>query len=156
MAQPNALVCAELFVKLILSDWSLMPMLAQVTAAASRLVGAVVDASDPKAPAFITVRLQLRGDHLLVEVDHELTAVSAPVAQPGERVGVEQLGRSRTTWCQLPLPSGMSAGQVRLPRRGDRRTLVDEPVSGEPVAADPAVLDRLLTQLSGWSGPSQR
>lgn len=152
VAQPNAMVCAELFVKLILSDWSLMPMLKQATAAAGRLVGAVVDASDPRTPAFLTLRMQLRGDHLLVEVDHELTAVAAPMAQPGERVGVEQLGRSRTTWCQLPLPGGMSAGQVRLPRRGDRRTLVDEPVSGDPVAADPAVLERLLTQLSGWSG----
>ncbi|NBH09172.1 ATP-binding protein, partial [Amycolatopsis sp. SID8362] len=33
----------------------------------------------------------------------------------------------------------------------DRRTLVDEPVSGDPVAADPQVLERLLTRLSGWS-----
>ncbi len=153
VAQPNAVLCAELFVKLILSDWSLLPMLEPVTAAAGRLVGAVIDASDPKAPAFITVRLQLRGEVLLVEVEDELPAIAPPVAAPGQRVGVAMQGRTRVSWCEVPLPGGMSAGQVRLPRRGDRRTLVDEPVSGEPVGADPAVLERLLTQLSGWSGP---
>ncbi|MFE3780782.1 hypothetical protein ACFXPA_21730, partial [Amycolatopsis sp. NPDC059090] len=63
---------------------------------------------------------------------------------PGERGG-------STTCCELALPGGISAGQVRLPRRGDRRTLVDEPVSGEPVTADPQVLERLLNRLSTWS-----
>ncbi|WP_275291941.1 ATP-binding protein [Amycolatopsis sp. La24] len=149
VAQPSAVPCTELFVRLILTDWSLMPMLDQVTNAAVRLVGDVVDQSSPSAPAFVTVRLQLRGDRLVIEVDDDLVAPTPP---RDERIGVRPGERGgRTTWCELALPDGISAGQVRLPRRGDRRTLVDEPVSGEPVTADPQVLERLLNRLSTWS-----
>jgi hypothetical protein len=155
VAQPSALPVTELFVRLILTDWSLRPMLDEVTAAAKRLVGAVIDAGDPKAPPFVTLRLRLRAEVLVVEVDDDVPGLPAPQARPGERVGVDPApGGGRTTWCELPLPGGMTARQVRLPRRQDRRTLVDEPVSGEPVAADPEVLERLLTRLSGWSGQS--
>lgn len=153
VAQPSALPVSELFVRLILSDWSLKPMLEQVTATARRLVEAVIDAGDPKAPAFVTLRLRLTAEVLLVEVDDNLPHLPPPQAVPGERVGVDPApGGGRTTWCELPLPGGMTAKQVRLPRRGDRRTLVDEPVSGDPVTADPQVLERLLSRLSGWSG----
>ncbi|MEC3982130.1 ATP-binding protein [Amycolatopsis sp. H20-H5] len=152
VAQPSALPCTELFVRLILMDWSLLPMLAQVTATAGRLVGAVVDASSAAAPAFITVRLRLQGEMLVIEVDDDLPDLAPPRSTPGERTGVDRHApHGRTTWCELPLPGGLTAGQVRLPRREGRRTLVDEPVSGAPVAADPAVLERLLTRLSGWS-----
>ncbi|MEV5718215.1 ATP-binding protein [Amycolatopsis mediterranei] len=155
VAQPSALPVTELFVRLILTDWSLLPMVEQVTATARRLVEAVVDASDPKAPAFVTLRLRLRAEVLSIEVDDDIPGRPDPQARPGERLGVEPAdGGGRTTWCELPLPGGMTARQVRLPRRQDRRTLVDEPVSGDPVAADPEVLERLLTRLSGWSGQS--
>ncbi|GHG08567.1 MULTISPECIES: ATP-binding protein [Amycolatopsis] len=155
VAQPSALPVTELFVRLILTDWSLLPMLEQVTATAKRLVEAVVDASDPKAPAFVTLRLRLRAEVLSIEVDDDVPGRPDPQARPGERLGVEPAeGGGRTTWCELPLPGGMTARQVRLPRRQERRTLVDEPVSGDPVAADPEVLERLLTRLSGWSGQS--
>ncbi|MDT7804407.1 MAG: hypothetical protein QOI78_7840 [Actinomycetota bacterium] len=153
VAQPSALPVTDLFVRLILTDWSLKPMLDQVTATARRLVEAVIDAGDPKAPPFVTLRLRLSAEYLLVEVDDNLPRLPAPQARPGERIGVDPApGGGRTTWCELALPGGMTAKQVRLPRRGDRRTLVDEPVSGDPVAADPQVLERLLTRLSGWSG----
>jgi hypothetical protein len=153
VAQPSALPVTDLFVRLILTDWSLKPMLDQVTATARRLVEAVIEAGDPKSPAFVTLRLRLSAEYLLVEVDDDLRHLPAPQARPGERIGVEPApGGGRTTWCELALPGGMTAKQVRLPRRGDRRTLVDEPVSGEPVTADPQVLERLLTRLSGWSG----
>lgn len=155
VAQPSALPVTELFVRLILTDWSLLPMLEQVTATAKRLVGAVVDASDPKAPAFVTVRLRLHAEVLSIEVDDDVPGRPDTPARAGERQGVAPAdGGGRTTWCELPLPGGMTARQVRLPRRQDRRTLVDEPVSGDPVAADPEVLERLLTRLSGWSGQS--
>jgi hypothetical protein len=155
VAQPSALPVTDLFVRLILTDWSLRPMLEQVTASARRLVEAVIDAGEPKSPAFFTLRLRLRADVLVVEVDDDLPGLPAPQATPGERVGVVAAeGGGRTTWCELALPGGMNARQVRLPRRQDRRTLVDEPVSGAPVAADPQVLERLLTRLSGWSGDS--
>ncbi|WP_033287590.1 hypothetical protein [Amycolatopsis jejuensis] len=149
VAQPSAVPCTELFVRLILSDWSLLPMLDQVTNAAVRLVGDIVDQSRPAAPAFVTVRLQVRGEMLVVEVEDDLPA---PIPPRDTRIGVRPGPRGgRVTWCELPLPGGMSAGQVRLPRRGDRRTLVDEPVSGDPVTADPQVLERLLNRLSSWS-----
>lgn len=155
VAQPSALPVTELFVRLILTDWSLLPMLEQVTATAKRLVEAVIDASDPKAPAFVTLRLRLRAEVLSIEVDDDVPGRPDTPARPGERLGVSAAdGGGRTTWCELPLPGGMTARQVRLPRRQDRRTLVDEPVSGDPVAADPEVLERLLTRLSGWSGQS--
>lgn len=153
VAQPSAVPCAALFVRMILTDWSLKPMLDQVTAAAGRLVGAIVDASVPGVPAFLTLRLRLQGGMLVVEVDDDLLDPAPPRSGPGERVGVEPHGfRGRTTWCELDLPGGMTAGQVRLPRREGRRTLVDEPVSGEPVATEPEVLERLLSRLSDWSG----
>ncbi len=155
VAQPSALPVTGLFVRLILTDWSLLPMLEQVTATAKRLVEAVIDASDPKAPAFVTLRLRLRAEVLSIEVDDDVPGRPDTPARPGERLGVVPAdGGGRTTWCELPLPGGMTARQVRLPRRQDRRTLVDEPVSGDPVAADPEVLERLLTRLSGWSGQS--
>jgi hypothetical protein len=145
VAQPSALPVTELFVRLILSDWSLLPMLEQVTATAKRLVETVIDAGDPRSPAFVTLRLRLRADVLAVEVDDDVPGLPEPKAGPGERVGVTPgPGGARTTWCELPLPGGINARQ-------DRRTLVDEPVSGDPVAADPQVLERLLTRLSGWS-----
>ncbi|WP_290055406.1 ATP-binding protein [Amycolatopsis solani] len=152
VAQPSALPVTELFVRLILTDWSLRPMLEQTTAAARRLVEAVIEAGNPKAPPFVTLRLRLSAAVLVVEVDDDVPGLPEPKAGPGERVGVEHgAGGARTTWCELALPGGMNAKQVRLPRRQDRRTLVDEPVSGEPVTADPQVLERLLTRLSGWS-----
>lgn len=152
VAQPNAVLCTELFVRLILSDWSLRPLLDQAKTAATRLVSAVVDAADQAAPPFLTVRLRLRADVLVIEIDHDIAGLSAPTPAPGERTGVApgETG-GLTSWCELPLPGGLSAGQVQLPRRGGRRTLVDEPVSGDPVGADPEVLERLLTRLSGWS-----
>ncbi|HWD05272.1 MAG TPA: ATP-binding protein [Amycolatopsis sp.] len=152
VAQPSAVSCTELFVRLILTDWSLLSMLDQVTATTSRLVGDVVDQSPRSAPAFLTVRLQIRGAALVIEIEDDLIAPDPPRTAPGERIGVEPTRHGRLTWCEMPLPSGMSAGQVSLPRRQDRRTLVDEPVSGAPVAADPEVLERLLNRLSGWSG----
>ncbi|MGW4489681.1 ATP-binding protein [Amycolatopsis sp. NPDC004368] len=152
VAQPSAVPCTELFVRLILSDWSLLPMLDQVTATTARLVGDIVDQSNPAAPAFITVRLQLRGETLVIEIEDDLVGPNPPRTAPGERIGVEPLRAGRLTWCEMTLPGGMTAGQVRLPRRQERRTLVDEPVSGAPVAADPEVLERLLNRLSGWSG----
>jgi hypothetical protein len=155
VAQPSALPVTELFVRLILTDWSLLPMLEQVTATAKRLVEAVIEAGDPKSPAFVTLRLRLRAEVLAIEVDDDVPGLPAPQAMPGERIGVVPAdGGGRTTWCELALPGGINARQVRLPRRQDRRTLVDEPVSGEPVAADPQVLERLLTRLSGWSDSS--
>ncbi|GAB3149991.1 ATP-binding protein [Amycolatopsis sp. NPDC004378] len=154
VAQPSALPVTELFVRLILTDWSLLPMLEHTTATAKRLVEAVIEAGDPRSPAFVTLRLRLRAEVLVVEVDDDVPGLPEPkVVGPGERVGVTHgAAGARTTWCELELPGGMNARQVRLPRRQERRTLVDEPVTGDPVAADPEVLERLLNRLSGWSG----
>jgi hypothetical protein len=156
VAEPSARLVTELFVRLMLTDWSLGPVLKQATAVALRFVGAVIDAGDPAAPPFLTVRLVLRDEVLVIEVEDDLAALAAPQAGPGERVGVlPRTGGGRTTWSELPLPAGLNAQQVRLPRRGERRTLVDEPASGEPVAVEPAMLGRLLAGLSGLPGPNR-
>ncbi|MFE3780781.1 ATP-binding protein, partial [Amycolatopsis sp. NPDC059090] len=130
VAQPSAVPCTELFVRLILTDWSLMPMLDQVTNAAVRLVGDVVDQSSPSAPAFVTVRLQLRGDRLVIEVDDDLVAPTPP---RDERIGVRpgERGGRTTGWVQA-LTGGGWGGPVALPRPGAPRTVVDGARVGGP------------------------
>ena len=156
VGEPSARLVTELFVQLMVTDWSLRPVLKQATAVALRLVGAVIDAGDPAAPPFLTLRLMLRDELMVIEVEDELPMLAAPQPGPGERVGVRpRAAGGRTTWCELPLPAGLNARQVRLPQRGARRTLVDEPASGEPVAVEPAMLGRLLAGLSGLNGPDR-
>jgi hypothetical protein len=51
----------------------------------------------------------------------------------------------------LPLPTGLSAPEVSLPRRGGRRSLVDEQFDGTQGPVEPAVLQRVLSSLTQWS-----
>jgi hypothetical protein len=60
-------------------------------------------------------------------------------------------GRGNLFWCELPLPTGLTAGAVSLPRRDNRRSLVDEQMAGDRDEANPAVLQRVLSSLNQWS-----
>jgi hypothetical protein len=125
VALPSAVNCAELFVRFALTEWSLRGLLDEATHAARQLVNAAVVNADPRSPGFLTVRLRLEGDRLVIEVDD-----------------------GRLAWHELPLPTGMSAAAVRLPRREQRRSPAAERLGDEPSEVDPQVIQRIFTALS--------
>jgi hypothetical protein len=151
VAMPSAVNCASLFARFTLGEWSLLAMRQETEDVLNRLVSSVVDETDSKSPGFLTIRLQLTGDRLLVEVEDDLPARprAASPSLGGKRSGVVPLqGRGKITWCELPLPTGMTASGVSLPRRDSRRSTITEEMKGERVEVDPQVMERILTGLS--------
>jgi hypothetical protein len=124
VALPTAINCAELFIRFALTEWSLRDMLDQASDVVRELTDAAVEVANPKQPAFITVRARVANDRLIVEVES-----SRPTRAPdnlngpnGWRAGVVGLrGTAQVAWCELPLPTGMDASSVPLPRRHHRR-----------------------------------
>lgn len=124
VALPTAVNCAELFIRFALSEWSLKAMLDEASDVARDLTDAAVEVADPKRPAFITVRARVHSDRLVIEVES-----SRPTRKPdnlngpnGWRAGIVALrGTHQLAWCELPLPTGMDASSVPLPRRHHRR-----------------------------------
>jgi hypothetical protein len=133
VALPTAVTCTELFVQFALSEWSLLEMQGQVKQVARDLVNAVVANNDPRAPRFLTVRLSLAGGSLTIEVED------------GE-----------ISWRELPLPGGLSAEAVQLPRRSRQRkaALPESPVDEAPSSdVDPDVIRRVFAALSRSAEP---
>lgn len=150
VALPSALKCTDLFVRFSLTEWSLLAMLDDTLSAARRLVNAVVEVTDARRPGFVTVRLRLSGDCLVIEVEDDHPALAhadAPVVD-GRPTGVVELnGRGRLVWCEVPLPTGLTADRVRLPHRDERRSHVPEPAPGQAAGPDPDLVDRVLVGL---------
>lgn len=152
IALPSAVNCTDIFVRFALAEWSLRPLADEAVQAASHLVQTAVDHNDPKSPSMITVRLRLRGDCLVIEVEDERMADEPTV--PGEladyRSGIEEMaaGRGKRVWCELPLPGGVDASAVPLPRRERKRSALAEKLPAEATEVDPQVMERLLTGLS--------
>jgi hypothetical protein len=125
VALPSAVNCAELFVRFTLTEWHVAEIIDDARETAKRLVQAVIATVDEDAdPTMITVRLRLRGSTIVVEVQDDRPApkLLAPRSLASKRTGVESLSRGRQlVWCELPLPSGMDATVVPLPRRGTTR-----------------------------------
>ncbi len=152
VALPSAVNCADLFVRFSLTEWSLRDLFDEAADAARTLVRAVVDRTDEKDPGFVTVRLRLSGDCLVVEVeDDQLDRIhdEAPTVAGRSTGAVPLEGRGKLVWCEVPLPDGVTANQVRLPRRDERRTSQVPEAAGESPATgpDPQFMDRLLTGL---------
>ncbi|MFF5989607.1 ATP-binding protein [Prauserella flavalba] len=154
VALPSALNCSDLFVRFSLTEWSLPAMREDVTKAARRLVQAVIDTTDPRAPGFVTLRLRLAGDCLVIEVeDDQLSRMHdrAPAVDGRQTGAVPIDGRGKLVWCEIPLPGGMSASGVRLPRRDERRSPLAgadlPPEPPQPGGPDPALVDRVLVGL---------
>lgn len=157
VALPTAVNCAELFVRFALTEWSLRPLLDEASDVVRELTDAAVEVSDQRRPPFITVRARVHSDRLVIEVES-----SYPTRPPTEldgpngwRAGVVPLrGRGQLAWCELPLPGGMDASSVPLPRRHHRRSaepVADQP-SMEPQATadvDENVMRRILFGLGG-------
>jgi len=164
IALPSAVNCADLFVRFSLSEWALSALVNDATYAAGQLVGAAVASADPRSPGFITVRLRLRGDCLVIEVEDERrsSTMVLPATLPDSQIGIVNLEQGGALiWCELPLPIGLTAAEVRLPRREQRRSpaaqrLASARPSEEDAAVDPQVIQRIFTALSRPSGPDRR
>ena len=132
VALPTAVTCTELFVQFALTEWSLLEMQGEVTQAARDLVNAAVANNDPRAPRFLTVRLSLAGGNLTIEVDD-----------------------GQINWRELPLPGGLSAEAVQLPRRSRQRkpALPEPPMDETPSDVDPDVIRRVFAALSRSAEP---
>jgi hypothetical protein len=127
VALPTAVTCTELFVQFALTEWSLLEMQGQVAQVARDLVNAAVANNDPRAPRFITIRLSLTGGNLNIEVED-----------------------GDINWRELPLPGGLSAEAVQLPRRSRQRkpAPAEAPVNESPSDVDPDVIRRVFAALS--------
>ena len=149
IAQPSAVNCADLFVRFSLAEWSLRPLADEASEVARQLVSAAVDSADSRSPGFITVRLRLRGDALVIEVEDELMSSAEPPRVPGRRTDVVRLGHGKLVWCELPLPGGVNASSVPLPQRERRPSpAAERAAASEGPEVDPHVMERILAGLS--------
>jgi hypothetical protein len=158
VALPTAINCAELFVRFALTEWSLRALLDEATDVARELTAAAVEAADQKVPFLITVRARVHSDRLVVEVESGPTRPPTALDGPnGWRAGVVALrGQAQLAWCELPLPTGMDASSVPLPRRHHRRAAgapapVEEPLTDlrHTSDVDEDVMRRILFGLGG-------
>jgi hypothetical protein len=154
VALPTAVNCADMFVRFALAEWSLRQLQAETSRIACALVNEVVGRNDSAVPGFITLRLRVHGDYLVVEVED--AAAQPPVIPQtlaGLQAGVMSLpGGGRLVWCELPLPTGMNAAAVPLPRRERRKppaTATATAASGDNDQADvdDEFFERLLSKL---------
>ncbi|PRW63987.1 hypothetical protein [Actinopolyspora mortivallis] len=155
VALQSAVNCTDMFVRFTLSEWSLRPMSEEAAQAATHLVSVVVNHSDAQAPGFVSVRLRIHGNNLVIEVEDEAGVLPGTIPEDpaGTRVEVFPSGRGRIARCELELPRGMRASDVPLPRRDPKRTSSSEQRS-EPDSEDfdPQVMERLLSSLSKRGG----
>ena len=159
VALPNAVNCAEMFARFTLAEWSLRALADAGAHAVSTLVAAAVDDADSNSPGFVTVRLRLTGESLVIEIEdgQQVRARAAAPAVEGSRTGVESMnGRGRRLWCEVRLPTGMTASAVPLPQREPRRSPTAERMADEPDEIDPEVMQRLLSSLSRSSDDRPR
>lgn len=131
VALPTAVTCTELFVQFALTEWSLLEMQGEVKQVARELVNAAVANNDPRAPRFMTVRLSLAGGNLTIEVEDR-----------------------DISWRELPLPGGLSAEAVQLPRRSRQHRPTPESMVDESSSdVDPDVIARVFAALSRSAEP---
>jgi hypothetical protein len=155
VALPSAVNCADLFVRFTLTEWRVESIVPEVRRATEALVKAVVGAPKPKAtPTMLLFRLRLSGTSLAVEIedDRPSPALSVPRSLEGPNSGAQLLSTGKQLlWCEVPLPKGMDATVVPLPRRGTTRAAAAAaPPPAEIAAADdlsPDVMDRILKGL---------
>ena len=152
VALPSAVNCAELFVRFTLTEWRVLSLVDDATDTATRLTRAVVAGTTKSAPlTMITIRLRLSGGFLNVEIvdDRPYPKLSVPAELAGKGSGATTLDDGRQLiWRELPLPSGMDARVVPLPRRGTTRTATIQPAKPETEEdLGPDVMERILDGL---------
>lgn len=151
VALPSAMNCADLFVRFTLTEWRVKSMLDDVANATKSLVRAVVGDVDKSAPpAMITVRLRLSGTRMSIEIEDERSSprLMVPPELPKSSSGVERLSTGQVIWTEIPLPTGMDATVVPLPRRGTTKAAaVRPPDDANPADLDDDVMKRILSAL---------
>jgi hypothetical protein len=150
IALPSAVNCADLFVRFSLTEWSLAEMRDEAIKVTAALVTNVVETTDSRSPGMLTVRLRLRGDALVIEVEDQNPAAPDLVRLVGSRPSGVARGTdgAKLVWCELPLPGGQKASAVPLPRRERRRSPAAEALANEPAEVDPQVMERVLYALN--------
>ncbi|OLF13045.1 hypothetical protein BLA60_07340 [Actinophytocola xinjiangensis] len=157
VALPSAMNCADLFVRFTLTEWRVATMIEDVANTTRSLVRAVVGEVDKSAPpAMITVRLRLSGSRLSIEIqdDRSSPRLAVPPELPQSTSGVEILGGGQQLiWSDIPLPSGMDATVVPLPRRGTTKAAAVRPPEEENEAdLGDDVMKRILNALKREPG----
>ncbi|TNC25363.1 hypothetical protein [Amycolatopsis alkalitolerans] len=150
VALPSAVNCAEMFVRFALAEWRLRELIGEATRIARHLVSSSVNATKSAVPRFLTVRLRLHGDALVIELDDDLTGEPPELA--GAQINAVTLpGSRRNVWSELPLPTGMSAAAVPLPQRAPNRApapAIEHTAEQPRVDADSQILQRVLYGLN--------
>lgn len=152
VAMPSAVGCAEMFVRFSLTEWSLRPLRDVAGEAVRRMTEAVVNTADPGTPGMMVARVRLTGGNLVLEIESPRPCLRVPEAPMGGRSGEDAVGPGQyVLWLTIPLPGGMDATSVPLPRRQRRPSpeaarLAAEEQAGAP--ADPDVLGRILFGLN--------
>ncbi|MGQ0837810.1 ATP-binding protein [Actinokineospora sp.] len=151
VALPSAIGCTEMFVRFALTEWALRGMRDVAAQVARALAGIVVSTADPAKPGMITARVRLSGGDLIIEIE-TARPVPPPQTPQGVRTGAMELEPGRhVVWCTLPLPGGMNAAAVPLPRRQRRPSELTAQGTGldDPMTMDPEVMQRILYGLNG-------
>lgn len=150
VALPSAVNCAEMFVRFALAEWSLRSLIPEATRITRHLVSSSVNESKNAAtPKFLTIRVRVHGDALVIELDDDL--YGEPPELPGAQISAVTLpGSRRNVWSELPLPTGMSAAAVPLPQRSPNRQHSPAEYTAEQprVDADSQILQRVLYGLN--------
>lgn len=152
VALPTAVNCADMFVRFALAEWSLRQLQPETSRIACALVDEVVGREEAAVPSFITLRLRVHGDYLVVEVeDASPLDPVIPQTLAGLQAGVMSLPEGgHLVWCELPLPTGINAQAVPLPRRERRKppaTATAAPVDDDQADVDDQFFERLLSKL---------
>ncbi|MTD58560.1 hypothetical protein [Amycolatopsis pithecellobii] len=153
VALPSAVSCAEMFVRFALAEWRLRELITEAIRITRHLVSSSVDGSPTDSPRFLTIRLRLHGDALVIELDDDVRG--EPPELPGAQINSVTLpGARRNVWSELPLPTGMSAEAVPLPQRARNRAAAtaEFPAEQPPVDADSQILQRVLYGLNRGNG----
>jgi hypothetical protein len=164
VALPSAVNCADLFVRFTLVEWRVESMVPEVRRAAEAMIRSVVGNPDKKAvPTMLLFRLRLSGNSLAVEIedDRRTPTLKVPRSLSGPNSGVTLLSTGKQLiWCEVPLPKGMDATVVPLPRRGTTRAAAQSapPPAEIPAAEDlsPDVMERILEGLRKDHGDPPR
>jgi len=164
VALPSAINCADLFVRFTLQEWRVETMIPEVRRTTEALITSVVGNPDRKAtPTMLLFRIRLTGNVLAIEIedDRQTPTLVVPRAIAGPNSGVTMLSTGKQLiWAEVPLPKGMDATVVPLPRRGTTRAAAAAaPPPAEIAAADdlsPDVMERILEGLRRDHGDPPR
>lgn len=150
VALPTAVNCADMFVRFALREWNLRQLQDETSHVACELVANVVERNTEAVPGFLTLRLRLHGDCLVVEVeDTEVLPPVVPETLAGRKGGaMANPAGGNLMWCEVALPTGVDASAVPLPRRERRKPPTSSPQGQEEAAdVDDEFFERLLSKL---------